>query len=612
MKKIILISLLSVLLIGCGGETTSINSPSSSSSEETSSSENVEITSSLKDVMTHYKQLGNYTYTINDEIFDITTTLRYTPTAYYYEPSKEEHGGVAHGYAENETGVFKYSISKTGEVLFDNYLTDKDGNYVKNMWFTTILSFLDIELNNLPDEPVEGHKYLIEDPYNKLLISGLAGLGDTALQQYINVYIELTSNDSFRTIVHTYGLVGDYIGYAYGELSNVGTTEIKEIKEVLDNNGGPANLDAGLIEMLKQLKASKNYTLTLTGEVNYVDRFTVRNYYSQDNDDNSKSKGFAGSEYGVFSYTISDGQVTAGEVVSNGNNGTFDSIWNMTNFNSLANLNLANLNYTKNNDGSYTLNDYSIINNFSLFAHMGYAQESGDLLKAKVNDDGLSFTFSRGEVVVNGVVNNIGTTSISEIESYIANGNGPLIYEDLDDYGRNFLTSLKQARNYTLTIESTYPTRSFNLTKKYTSTSYYQDYEDDQDDYGYVEANEGIYKLVNENGNLVKKDKVKDEGSFLWASNLFKSFYDFNTSSISGKKLNSSTYSITDNTTKNLICQIAGFGIYDLMFYLDTITFTILDNATLSCVFNIKLKDSNGQITITLSNYQNTEINNII
>ena len=37
-------------------------------------------------------------------------------------------------------------------------------------------------------------------------------------------------------------------------------------------------------------------------------------------------------------------------------------------------------------------------------------------------------------LLMNGKVNNLGTTSIPEIESYISSGNGPLVYEDIDDY----------------------------------------------------------------------------------------------------------------------------------------------------------------------------------
>ena len=596
MKKGKLIVLLGLLLIGCG---TTGNGPTTPNP--------VEITKTLKEVMSSFQNLKNYTYTINDEIFDIVTTLRYTENAYYYEPSKVQHGGESHGYAENEKGVFKYYINN-GEVVFDNYLTDKKGEYVKNMWYTTILSFMDLNVNSLPNQPVEGNKYLIEDQYNKLLISGLAGFGDSALQSYIDVYIELTSNETFRTVIHTARLVGDYIGYAYGEISNVGTTKIDEIQQVLDNGGGPSDIDQTFIDMLKRLKEAKNYTLTLSGAVNYIDAFTVRNYYSKNLDNENESKGYAGSEYGVFSYKIVDNQVIAGEVISNGTNGVFDSIWSMTNFNSLANLNLANLNFEKNDDGSYTVKDYSTINNFSLFSHMGYANEQSDSLILKIFTDSIEFTFKRNQEVVNGKVDNLGSTSIPEIESYIANGNGPLIYDDLDDNGRTFLANLKKARNYTLSIESTYTSNSFELTKKYTSTSYYQDYSNDKNDFGYKEEMDGIYKIVNNDGTLTKGEKVKEEGAFLWASDLFKSFSDLDTSSISGKKLSPTTYRITDSNTKNLLCQIAGFDIYELMFYLDTVTLTILDSNTLSCKFEINLTGNYGKVIITLSDYGTTII----
>ena len=103
-------------------------------------------------------------------------------------------------------------------------------------------------------------------------------------------------------------------------------------------------------------------------------------------------------------------------------------------------------------------------------------------------------------------------------------------------------------------------------------------------------------------------EKVKEEGAFLWASDLFKSFSDLDTSSISGKKLSPTTYRITDSNTKNLLCQIAGFDIYELMFYLDTVTLTILDSNTLSCKFEINLTGNYGKVIITLSDYGTTII----
>ena len=127
MKKQIILALSLLCLIACGNNSSSTVTPTTSTTIESTTiaptttipttqtpTTNIEV--SLKDLMTAYKLMGNYTYTIVDDIFDVTSTLRYTPKAYYYQPDKTEHGGEAYGYAENSKGVFTYTI-ENGEVV---------------------------------------------------------------------------------------------------------------------------------------------------------------------------------------------------------------------------------------------------------------------------------------------------------------------------------------------------------------------------------------------------------------------------------------------------------------------------------------------------------------
>ena len=566
--------------------------------------DNIEV--SLKDLMTAYKLMGNYTYTIIDEIFDVTSTLRYTPKAYYYEPSKTEHGGEAYGYAENSRGVFTYKI-EDGEVVLGDYITSASGSYVKDMWFTTIVSFVDIEIGLLPDEPVEGHKYLIEDATNKLLISALAGYGDTVLQSYIDVYIEITSNTTFKTIVHTARLSGDYIGCAFGVISNVGSTIIPEIEELLLNDGGPELLDEELLNFLKKLKEGRNYKITTEGSVNYVDSYTARNYYSKNNDDDSLSKGYATSSDGVFKYTIKDGEVQPGEVINDGSNGVFDVFWGkLPNFFSFESLNLSLLTYTKTND-VYNITNTSIIGTFADITHIGSGSvDEKSTLKVTLTDTSLSFVLVAGDQTVNGLIDSIGTTSIPEIEEFMKNGGGPLEYQSIDDKGRSFINSLSKAKNYTLDIVSTYPSNSFTLEKKYTSSAYYQASSKEGQSFGYYEQDDGIYEFTYNNDSIVKGNKQGD-GYYVWSSNLFKSFKNIDSTTVQGKKISENTYTITDNNTKNEIYQLAGFSIYDLMFISKGITLTITDETKLECVIKIDLGTS-GSVTITSKDVGNTII----
>ena len=617
MKKQIILALSLLCLIACGNNSSSTVTPTTSTTIESTTiaptttipttqtpTTNIEV--SLKDLMTAYKLMGNYTYTIVDDIFDVTSTLRYTPKAYYYQPDKTEHGGEAYGYAENSKGVFTYTI-ENGEVVLGDYITSPTGSYVKDMWFTTIVSFVDIEIGLLPTKPVEGNKYLIEDATNKLLISALAGYGDPVLQSYIDVYIEITSNTTFRTIVHTARLTDNYIGYAIGEVTNVGTTTIPEIEEILLNDGGPELLDEELLNFLKKLKEGRNYKLTIQGSVNYVDSYTARNYYSKNNDDDSFSKGYATSSEGVFKYTIKDGEVNPGDVISDGSNGVFDVFWGkLPNFFSFESLNLSLLTYTK-VDETYNITNTSIIGTFADIAHIGSGSvDDKSTLKINITNDSLSFELVAGDQTVNGIVDSIGSTSIPEIEEFMKNGGGPLEYQSIDDKGRTFINSLSKAKNYTLEIVSTYPSNAFTIEKKYTSSAYYQSSSKEGQSFGYYEQDDGIYGFTYENGSIVKGN-LQGDGYFVWSSNLFKSFKNIDSTSVQGKKISENTYTITDNNTKNEIYQLAGFGIYDLMFLSKGITLTITDETKLECVIKIDLGNSGG-VTITSKDVGNTII----
>jgi len=608
MKKHLLLFINMMMLLSCGNNQTS---SSLSSSQKSSSSQ--EITVSLQEIMTKYQTIRNYTYTIHDEIFNVDTILRYTEKAYYYQPLASEHSGNPIGYAENETGVFTYVINEDKTVTFGNYSTDSKGNYIHDLWNTKIVSFYDIQLNSLPSIPESTNKnlYKITDNVNKLIISGLAGYGDSVVQEYIDVYIELTSNNTFKTIVSTTRLPGQYSGNVYGEFSEVGSTEIPEIQEVLDNNGGPEVLDNVLIDVLKKYQMAKNYSVKVSGALNYEDRFTIRNYYSKNLDNDTLSKGYAGSEDGVFKYTLENGEVKAGELISNGSGGYFDSIWNgLPNFYNFSLLNLSTLNYSKEGN-KYIIKDISTIYTFALVSHVdaNIAYNENNTLILEIDGDIINYKLNvqtLGEI--NGKIYDVFNTKITEIETYIANGGGPLVYEDIDSNAKELLVSLTKARNYTLKIKSTYVSgnyKPFENVQKFTNTVYFK--ESSEDNIGYIQKDEGVFSFSKVNDSLVLGEKVKEEGSFLWASDLFKGLNTLSTSELNSKKIADLTYSITDNTNKNAIYVLAGFNQYDLMFSAKSVTFKINDVDTKSITFTIDVGDK-GIITIDVVDVGMTSI----
>ena len=88
---------------------------------------------------------------------------------------------------------------------------------------------------------------------------------------------------------------------------------------------------------------------------------------------------------------------------------------------------------------------------------------------------------------------------------------------------------------------------------------------------------------------------------------MFKSFKNMDSTTVQGKKISENIYTITDSTTKNEIYQLAGFGIYDLMFSVKSITLEIKDEAKLECIITIDLGTA-GKVTITSKDVGTTTI----
>ena len=146
------------------------------------------------------------------------------------------------------------------------------------------------------------------------------------------------------------------------------------------------------------------------------------------------------------------------------------------------------------------------------------------------------------------------------------------------------------------------------MNKKFTSKAYYQ--EKGNDNFGYIEKDEGIFSFNKQNEVLILGNKVKDEGTFLWASDLFKGFNRIDSSSLSGKKISDNKYTITDNTNKNYLYEIANFTQYDLMFYVKSVEFEIKNEEKLEVIFTINLGDY-GKVNLSVFDVNTTVIENI-
>ena len=254
---------------GSSDSTSNVTSGSENTSSSNSSNSSVSVPAypSLREVMTNISALNNYTYSMYDEIFDMTTNMYYTENAYYVDyvnPSIDS--AVDYGYAEDSKGqVFSFAI-EDDEIVPGDYYRTATGNIVTGLWANAIISFADFNINAFADTPSADNHYQITDDSNKLLFAALAGYGDVYVMPYVTVEVEVTGENSFiSTVTFTPEGNDKYTGSCYGTFQAIGETVIPHIDEYIANGGSAATNDAdSLISVLQTLKDSNNYTLEVT------------------------------------------------------------------------------------------------------------------------------------------------------------------------------------------------------------------------------------------------------------------------------------------------------------------------------------------------------------
>lgn len=416
---------------GSSNSTSNVTSGSENTSSSNSSNSSVSVPAypSLREVMTNISALNNYTYSMYDEIFDMTTNMYYTENAYYVDyvnPSIDS--AVDYGYAEDSKGqVFSFAI-EDDEIVPGDYYRTATGNIVTGLWANAIISFADFNINAFADTPSTDNHYQITDDSNKLLFAALAGYGDVYVMPYVTVEVEVTGENSFiSTVTFTPEGNDKYTGSCYGTFQAIGETVIPHIDEYIANGGSAATNDAdSLISVLQTLKDSNNYTLEVTTSSNhYIDTVTNDYYFSENVNNPSASKGYLNVPDHAYNFTMSDGAVVLGNEISYTST-TSKSFWdNVSSVHNFKNINLSDIQLEQTADGLKLANNvsflsslYNLVHSTAFFPSINVSTDYA--IFTEIEDDSLSFTLHiESEADFNVKITKIKTTENTVISDYI-------------------------------------------------------------------------------------------------------------------------------------------------------------------------------------------------
>ncbi len=563
---------------------------------------------SLKAVMTNIASLRNYTYVVEDKIFDVTTTLRYTEKAYYYEPNKEEHGGVPYGYAQsNNDEIFQFVIAN-GEVTPGYQERWPNGSYKNDLWDQSILSLYDIDLEALSDTPTTNNTYIISDDNNKTLFALLAGYGDVYAAVFVTVTVEVVSENSIKAIVHFEPENEKYIGDCICTMTNIGTTTIPEIETYLNSGKGPKVADAeDVANFLAKVKGTKQYQIEVTADnKHYIDTFNENYYYSENVLDTNASKGYLAHDDKVYNITMKDGKIVLGSEITY-TSSTDRSLWANVSLKSFANINLTGFSGTRQEDGSikleYSQEHISVMSTLHDVTHDSsffFTVSSSDyIVFTKMTEDLLSYTYYTSSSSVSVTISLVDEAKNEVIEDYIANAPDPNDISKL----KEALTALVSSKEYTVEVQETLGvfftafTKQGNKNITFKEKEYFvENLKTAENSFGYGEDETGVYNLDKDKvkGDYVKKDDVTVKG--LYTSGLVSSFANIDVEKVVATQNMDGSFNLSDSETISMIFNIAGYDGATVVKTFTSLNVTITDNTLV-----IKAVKGSDSITITVS-----------
>ena len=488
------------------------------------------------DVFSYLRNSRNYTFEVTDSFRQCTNKLYFDEKSYYFESSKSYYGG--YGFAEANNKVFKFTYVDgvvSPDIQYRNGTTPVTSLYSGEAF----KSFANMSLDNLPTEIVTGNSYRLDlqtNQDNVVNFINMMNYGDVvSFKDVQSVMISVTGEHSIRIkmkVDFSYSGVKTILG----EIKDVeSTTSNKVINIYLSNGGGCKILDVipdKFKKLIEQVQKSKNYTFTVKhlGMENkvkndFVDRYIENACYSEDHLDSDNSIGYAAFDDTIFSYTIINGQVVAGDYVYDMFGNNYGSIYES--INSFSDLDIFALDTTV--DGEKLIVNDDINKNVICLNTTRSSLRNNESLLDKIyfeyiDEVSLKVVVDFGEYgKAEGIITDINTTTIPEITAFLEAGHGPLYNaarEHLSDIVLNMRT------NYNYTEDLGYTSSQEHIGKiYYLSNCVYIDYElNGYEDYGFIDYNGSIYNFttteVNNNKTLVLGDVAKENAS-LKNTNMF-------------------------------------------------------------------------------------------
>lgn len=302
-------------------EVEEISSSENNSSEEISSVQQLTVKEQLEQYLSYCIETANYTI-VNEEL-----TRYYVPNAFYCE----DNYASPYGYAEDDEGIFSYSISNS-IVESVNYMKDDNGENLKGLYSYSYgnyswidkenylinsfdsISKDDIKLTRVKNTKVETYSVDFNVVYpllaefhlqNFVAASVSGGVVTKSLRGTCNLTITDNGfNMSFYSSA-TYTTI-DY------EVVNIGTTEIPAITYYIENDGAQME---NLYTQIVSLFYNDKYKITYSdGIVRYV----TPSYVVTINGDTINGYFISLSDLLTYPFTVENGEVVVGEALETG------------------------------------------------------------------------------------------------------------------------------------------------------------------------------------------------------------------------------------------------------------------------------------------------------
>ncbi len=569
------------------------NSENTSSSNSSNSSVSVPAYPSLREVMTNISTLKNYTYSMYDEIFDMTTNMYFTENAYYvdYEnPSNDS--AVPFGYAEDLEGQIFEFVIENEQIVPGDYARTTTGNVISDLWANAIISFSDFNIDAFQDTPSNDNRYLITDASNKQLFAMLAGYGDVYVMPYVTVEVEVTGENSFiSTVTFTPEGNDKYTGSCYGTLEAINETTIPYIDEYIANGGSAATNDAdALISVLQTLKDSNNYTLEVTTSTShYIDTVTNDYYFSENVNNPSASKGYLNIPDHAYNFTMPNGEVVLGNEISY-TSSTSKSFWdNVSSVHNFKNINLSDIQLEQTADGLKLANNvsflsslYDLVHSTSFFPTVNINTDY--VIFTEIEDDSLSFTLHiESEADFNVKITKIKTTENTVISDYIET----IKNHDASDISTliDMIKKIQTAATYQISLTNNFSSFAPDLSSvgslkiSVSSDNYFvENLTDSTKSYGY-KMNNGVLSKYTLNG---EEEVFTETFEGDMANNdVFTTMSAINADTLKGEATLQGNYIINDDTILSLFASLFTLPVDTFVTNVSQITLSITNENTL-------------------------------